>query len=73
MRSTGGSRAKSNLALAAIPLMAVNAREHAFYLQYENRKTDFFEAIWRIRNWPNVAPHFEAARKPNLALPGVSG
>ena len=45
-----------------IPLLAIDAWEHAFYLQYENRKTDFFEAIWNVVNWDDVARRLDAAR-----------
>jgi Fe-Mn family superoxide dismutase len=44
------------------PLLAIDAWEHAFYLQYENRKADYFEAIWNVVNWHDVASRFEAAR-----------
>jgi len=63
---------QSNLAQPAIPLMVIDAWEHAFYLQYENRKTEFFEALWGVWNWPNVASRFEAARKTQLALRGLA-
>jgi superoxide dismutase, Fe-Mn family len=45
-----------------IPLLAIDAWEHAFYLQYENRKTDFFDAIWNVVNWEDVANRLESAQ-----------
>ena len=45
-----------------IPLLAIDAWEHAFYLQYENRKTDYFDAIWNVVSWDDVAQRFAAAR-----------
>jgi superoxide dismutase, Fe-Mn family len=45
-----------------VPLLAIDAWEHAFYLQYENRKADFFEAIWIVVNWDDVAARLAAAR-----------
>ena len=45
-----------------IPLLAIDAWEHAFYLQYENRKTDFFDAIWNVVSWDDVARRLVAAR-----------
>ena len=49
-----------------IPLLAIDAWEHAYYLQYRNQKAAFFEAIWNVINWDDVAARFDAAH--NLAL-----
>ena len=46
-----------------IPLLAIDAWEHAFYLQYENRKTEFFDAIWNVVSWDDVARRLRDARK----------
>ena len=51
-----------------VPLLAIDAWEHAYYLQYENRKADFFEAIWNVVNWPDVERRFEAARAADIVL-----
>jgi Fe-Mn family superoxide dismutase len=63
---------QSNLAQAGVPLMVLDAWEHAYYLQYENRKTDFFQAAWHVWNWRDVGRRFEAARKVELALESVA-
>ena len=57
---------------AGIPLLVLDAWEHAYYLQYENRKAEFFEAVWNLWNWRDVAARFEAARKVDIGLTGVS-
>lgn len=49
-----------------VPLLAVDAWEHAYYLQYENKKTDFFEAIWNVVNWSDVQRRYEAARSAEI-------
>lgn len=63
---------QSNLAQAGVPLMAIDAWEHAYYLQYQNRKTEFFDAIWNVWNWEDIARRFQAARELNLAVVSAS-
>jgi Fe-Mn family superoxide dismutase len=45
------------------PLLAIDAWEHAFYLQYKNVKADFFTALWNVFNWDDVARRLAAARE----------
>jgi Fe-Mn family superoxide dismutase len=63
---------QSNLSQGGIPLMVIDAWEHAYYLQYENRKTDFFQAVWHVLNWRDAGVRFEAARKVTITLEGAS-
>ncbi len=63
---------QSNLAQSGIPIMVIDAWEHAFYLQYQNRKTEYFDAIWNCWNWEDVADRFEAARAVDLELTGAA-
>jgi superoxide dismutase, Fe-Mn family len=53
---------QGNHGQGTVPLLAIDAWEHAYYLQYENRKTDFFEAVWSVVNWEDVARRLAAAR-----------
>jgi len=59
---------QSNLAQSGVPLMVIDAWEHAYYLQYRNRKEEFFKAIWNLWNWPDIQARFEAATKLDLQL-----
>jgi Fe-Mn family superoxide dismutase len=63
----GGDRPGGELArtLDREPLMVIDAWEHAYYLQYQNRKTEFFEAVWRLWSWDDIAARFQAARRPD--------
>ena len=57
---------QGNHGQGTIPLLAIDAWEHAYYLQYENRKTDFFETIWNVANWDDVASRFQQAQQLTL-------
>lgn len=61
---------QSNLNQGSVPLMVIDAWEHAYYLQYQNEKAAFFEAVWHLWNWKDVAARFTAARQLDLALIG---
>jgi Fe-Mn family superoxide dismutase len=50
----------------SIPLLAIDAWEHAYYLQYMNEKAKFFDAFWNVVNWDDVGRRFEAARQADV-------
>lgn len=69
---------QSNVAQSGIPLMVLDAWEHAYYLQYRNEKKKFFEAVWNLWNWDDVHARLVAAMGADLylfdaATPGANG
>jgi len=59
---------QSNLAQAGIPLMVVDAWEHAYYLQYQNRKTEFFESVWNLWNWQDISARYAMAVQTQIRI-----
>jgi Fe-Mn family superoxide dismutase len=53
---------QGNVAQGAQPLLVVDAWEHAWYLQYKNVKADFFDAVWNVVHWADVAHRLEQAK-----------
>lgn len=41
------------------PLIAIDAWEHAYYLQYQNVKADYFKNLWNVINWKEAERRFE--------------
>jgi Fe-Mn family superoxide dismutase len=59
---------QGNVGQGGPPLLVLDMWEHAFYLQYENRKAEWVDAFWNLVDWDDVSARFEKSRSIDLLI-----
>ena len=59
---------QGNTGNSTVPILVVDMWEHAYYLQYRNKKAAWLEAFWQLVNWDDVAERLAKVRKVDIGL-----
>jgi len=65
---TSSANQDSPISDGQTPLLGIDVWEHAYYLNYQNKRPDYLAAIWNVIDWSAVAERYASARAAAAAV-----
>lgn len=59
---------QGNTGNSTVPILVVDVWEHAYYLQYRNKRAAWLDAFWHLVNWSDVGERLVKVRKTDIGL-----
>lgn len=59
---------QGNTGNSTVPILVVDVWEHAYYLQFRNKRAAWLDAFWKLVNWSDVAERLAKVRRTDMGL-----
>lgn len=59
---------QGNIGNGTVPMLVLDVWEHAYYLQYQNRRPEWVAAFWKLVDWEDVGNRFRSVRSLDLLV-----